>query len=191
MKKITLFGTGWLMFLTELPLIILLAICIKNNAGVETVFKLYPLIFALIGGIIFIFIYLFRLVNISYEMIWATGRFSSRERALITKDKTLVITMNRRGWLKIEVFGFDEKPPMLDWAIDKDYQNIEVNLFRDRAVGGATSVRRVLKYFNVSEEDITCILEENSFNRSYGSFELSAEKKNEIKEIKIKFTETL
>ena len=67
MKKITLFGTGWLMYLTELPLIALLLICINYNSGVETVFKLYPLIFALTGGIIFIFIYLYRTIDISYD----------------------------------------------------------------------------------------------------------------------------
>ncbi len=191
MKKITLFGTGVLMYLTELPLIVLLIICIKYNSGVETLFKLYPLILALIGGIIFIFIYLFRIINISHDMICAKGRYSSREKALITKDKTLIITIFNRGKLKIELFGYDEKPPMLDWAIDKDYQNIEVNLFRDRAVGGASSVRRVLKFFDVPEEDISTALESDNFTKSYKSLELSAERKNEIREIKIKFTETL
>ncbi len=191
MKKITLFGTGWLMYLTELPLIALLLICINYNSGVETVFKLYPLIFALTGGIIFIFIYLYRTIDISYDMIRAGGRFSSREKAIITKGKTLLITMYTRGKLKIELFGYDEKPPMLDWAIDEDYQNIEVNLFRDRAVGGAASVRRVLKFFDVPDEDIEALLEADNFAKSYKSIELSSERKNEIKEIRINFTETL
>lgn len=191
MKKITLFGTGWLMYLTELPLIALLLICINYNSGVETVFKLYPLIFALTGGIIFIFIYLYRTIDISYDMIRAGGRFSSREKAIITKGKTLVITMYTRGKLKIELFGYDEKPPMLDWAIDEDYQNIEVNLFRDRAVGGASSVRRVLKFFDVPDEDIGALLDADNFAKSYKSIELSSQRKNEIKEIRINFTETL
>ena len=191
MKKITLFGTSALMYLTELPLIALLFICINYNSGVETPFKLYPLIFALIGGIIFIFIYLFRTIDISYEMICAIGRFSSREKAIIAKGKTLCITMYTKGKLKIELFGYDEKPPMLDWAVDMDYQNIEVNLFRDRAVGGAASVRRVLSFFDIPDEDIKSLFEADSFEKSYKGIELLSERKNEIKEIKIKFTETL
>ncbi len=191
MKKITLFGTSWLMYLTELPLILLLGVCIGYNQNMEIPFKLYPLILALIGGIIYIFIYLFRLVNISYEMIWATGPYSSRERAIIAENKTLVITMLKRGKLKVELFGVDEMPPMLDWAKDKDYTEIEVNLFRDRAFGGASSVRRVLKYFDVSNEDIISVLQSDSFEKSYDSFNISANKLNDIREIKIKFTATI
>ena len=191
MKKIILFSTRWTMYLTEVPVLILLYFAIRYNSEVDLLVKLYPLIIALIGGAIYIFIYLFRLVEISYDMIKSTGPYSSREKALITEDKTLVITMMKRKKLKLELFGHDETPPMLDWAIDKDYANIEVNLFRDRAIGGQGTVRRILKYFDIGDEDITAVLNNESHKASYKSLELSSEKRNDIREIKIKFTETL
>lgn len=191
MKKIILFSTRWTMYLTELPLLFVLYFAIKYNSEVDLLVKLYPLIIALIGGAVFIFVYLFRLVEISYDMIKATGFYSSREKALITEGKTLVITMKKRRKLKIELFGCDEAPPMLDWALDEDYTNIEVNLFRDRAIGGSAQVRKILKYFDVSAEDIRCALDGEKHAAVYECFELSSEKKEDIREIKIKFTQTM
>lgn len=191
MKKLVLSSTGWYMYLTEIPILLILFIAIKYNPQVDIALRLYPLIFALIGGAIFIVVYLFRLVEISYDMIKAIGLYSSREKALITEGKTLVITLSKRKKLKLELFGYDEEPPMLDWALDEDYTNIEVNLFRDRVTGGARQARRILKYFDISDSDINRALECESHKASYESIDLFAEKKEDIREIKIKFTKTL
>lgn len=191
MKKVTLFSTGCLMYLTELPILYLLYISIKHNSGVEGPIKLYPLILALIGGAVFILIYLFRIITISTDMIKAAGPYSSKEKALITEGKTLVLTLLAHGKVKVELFGVDETPPLLSWTQTEEYQKIEVNLFRDRAVGGAGAVRRVLKYFNVPDEDIKAALVSESFSSSYQSIELLSERREDIREIKIKFTETI
>lgn len=191
MKKVMLFSTGYLMYLTELPILYMLYIAIKHNGGVDGPVKLYPLIFALIGGAVFILIYLFRIITISTDMIKAEGPYSSKEKALITEGKTLVLTLLSRGRIKVELFGVDEKPPLLSWTQTEEYEKIEVNLFRDRAVGGANSVRRVLKYFNVPDEDIKEALVNDSFSSSYPTLDLLSERREDIREIKIKFTETI
>ena len=80
MKKISLLSTALPMYLTELPVIYLLYVAIKYNKNVEGPFKLYPLILGLIGIAIFIFIYLFRVVVISYDTIKSIGPFSSKEK---------------------------------------------------------------------------------------------------------------
>ncbi len=191
MKKLSLFCTNYLMYLTELPVIILLYISIKNNSGVDATFGLYPLIIALIGVAVFIFIYLFRIITISTDMIRSIGPFSSREKAIIKEGKMLVLTTLSRGKVKVELFGTNEQPPELDWAVNEERENLEINLFRERCVGGKRAVESVLCYFDVPEEDITAILAEEMFKKSYKSFDISAERRNDIREVKIKFTETI
>ncbi len=191
MKKLSLLSTSLLMYLTELPIIYLLYIAIKYNANVEGAFKLYPLIIALIGIAIFIFIYLFRVVIISYDMIKSVGPFSSKEKALIVEGKTLILTIVKHRKTKVELFGVDEQPPMLDWAIDKDYTAIEVNLYRDRVPGGYRAVKKILKYFEVLPEDVDLIVSSSSFEKSYEFFDIHTKECDDLKEIKIKFTKTV
>ncbi len=191
MKKISLFCTGPLMYLTELPIIYLLYISIKYNSGLETALKLYPLIIALVGAIVFIFIYLFRVIIISTDMVKSAGPFSSKEKAVINEGKTLVLTPLSKGKVKVELFGSNEPLPEFNWAKGDEYENLEINLFRERAVGGIGTVRRVLKYFDVPEADINSLFTEDKFEKSYESYDVSAERQNEIREIKIKFTKTI
>ena len=87
MKKIYLFCTKLRVYLLELPLLLLLAICYHYNDEMDNLFKLYPLMVFLVLLIIFIIIYFFRYLSISFESIENHGLFSNRDRALINKDK--------------------------------------------------------------------------------------------------------
>lgn len=191
MKKISLLSTALPMYLTELPVIYLLYVAIKYNKNVEGPFKLYPLILGLIGIAVFIFIYLFRVVVISYDTIKSIGPFSSKEKALIVEGKTLVFTIVKHRRTKVELFGVDEQPPMLDWAVDKDYTKIEVNLYRDRLPGGGRAVRKALKYFELSPEDINRIFTSSDFEKSYEFFDVHMTEREDLREIRIKFTKTV
>ena len=191
MKKISLLCTSLPMYLTELPIIYLLYLSIKHNATTESTFKLYPLIFGLSAIIIFIFVYLFRVIVLSYDAVMSIGPYSSREKALITEGKTLVLSVAKHRKTKVELFGYDEKPPMLDWAVDEDYTNIEVNLFRERMRGTRGPVKKILRYFEVPAEDIEEIFSEDSFTKVYEYFDLTSTRRNELREIKIKFTKTV
>ena len=80
---------------------------------------------------------------------------------------------------------------MLDWAVDEDYTNIEVNLFRERMRGTRGPVKKILRYFEVPAEDIEAIFSEDSFAKVYEYFDLTSTRRNELREIKIKFTKTV
>ena len=190
-KRLSLFCTEWYMYLCELPVIYLLYLCIKHNDAVDAPFKLYPLITALTICGIFMFIYLYRIITISYSTIKADGPYSSKEKALINEGKTLTITLLSRGRMRLELSGIDDQPPALNWAKNENYDNIEVNLFRDRAVGGKSAVKRILKFFDVPPKDIEAALHEEKFENSYNLIDLSVERREDIREIKIKFTKTL
>ena len=190
-KRLSLFCTEWYMYLCELPVIYLLHLCIKYNDNVDVPVKLYPLIIALICGAVFMFIYLYRVIDISYAEIKAIGPFSSKEKALVNEGKTLTLTLLKRGRIRVELSGICEQPPALDWAKNEDYENVEINLFRDRAVGGKSAIKRALAFFDVPNSDIDAALTREKFENRYKFIDLYVENRDDIREIKIKFTKTV
>ena len=179
------------MYLTEIPVLFVFLLCIQHNDLVEGKLKLYPLMIALIAATVYMFIYLYRAILISYDCVKTVGPYSSKEKALIKKGKTLTLTLLSRGRIRVELFGTNEAPPTLDWAKNEDYENVEINLFREKAVGGKGAIRRVLKYFEVPNEDVEKALASELFEKSYQNIDLRAETKNELREIRIKFTKTV
>ena len=93
MKNVYLFCTRIAVYLTELPVLILLWTAMRYNDRSEEIFKLYPLIVILSLAVIFILVYFFRLISVSRDEIRYLGIFSSRDSALITEGKTLVIKL--------------------------------------------------------------------------------------------------
>ena len=174
MKKVFLFGTKLHMYLCELPIILIFASSIYFNGFVDGEVqpgRLYPLIIASGVGIVFMFVYLLRAVIISAEGVRSFGPFSSRDKAIINKDKTLVLTVRPKHRIKIELFGAADAPDF-DWIkADDDDAKGDVNLYRDIAVGGNGAVSRVLSAFDVPKEDIMKMLSEDSF---YGEYSIVA-----------------
>lgn len=179
------------MFLTELPIVglLVLAICFNSSAGGQL--KLYPLITVLSLAIILIFIFLFRVIVISAEEIRAIGPFSSKDKAIINKDKTLILTLRDRGRLIVTLFGNDGERPALDWARGDDYIPVDINLFRERVEGRVGSAKKILRYFGIPSSDISAIVSGDCFTAQYDGFTVSAEEENSTLQIKIKFNETL
>ena len=191
MKFVFLFCTKLRVYLTELPVILLLAVAIHYNDGSDALFKLYPLQIFLGLVILFILVYFFRAITITYDEIRYHGLFSSRDSAVINKDKTIIITMKPARRLTVELFGNDGQLPALDWLKDSDAPPVDIFLFRGKAVGGKRTVRSVLKYFGVPEEDILRAFEDSSYSSECEDVYLSAEKKEDIHVFKIKMKETI
>jgi hypothetical protein len=191
MKKTFLFCTKIRLYLIELPLIVLLAFAYHFNERSDALTKLYPLIIFIILVILFIFVYFFRGIMISTEEISDVGLFSGRDRAEITKDKTVIITMKSRARLSVELFGNDGTPPSLDWLKGEDYTPVDIYLFRGKAIGGKRAVKRVLSVFGVASSDLQSIFTLDSFSADYDIASVSVTKKEDIREIKIKITETV
>lgn len=191
MKFVFLFCTKLRVYLTELPVILLLAIAIHYNDGSDELFKLYPLQIFLGLVILFILVYFFRAITITYDEIRYHGLFSSRDSAVINKDKTLIITMKPARRLTVELFGNDGKLPALDWLKDSEAPPVDIFLFRGKAVGGKRTVSSVLKYFGVPAEDISEVFSKDGYTREYDDVILDVEKKEDICIFKIKMKETV
>ena len=151
-------------FLAEIPLIFLFAVCIRYNSGVETSLKLYPLMLASAAGAVFIALYFFRAIRISYSEICYIGKFSSHDRAVINKGKTLIMRLGAGSTVKVELFGNDGHPPLYSSDSSSHSEPIDINLFRGTVIGGERSVRRVLEYFGASkDQSVEMVASECSF----------------------------
>jgi len=190
MKSIYLFSTKLKVYLIELPLIVLLILAIAYNDSSKGLLKLYPLQVALILGMIFIFIYFLQLVKISTDEVRCIGLFSSKDSAIIKKDKKLVITLIKRRRLLIELFGIGEAP-LLDWVNPEDYKDTEINLFKTKCVGAKRAAKKILKYFDIDKNDFDEILENESFKKEYEAITLETRISENGKEISLRFNETL
>ncbi len=188
MKSIFLISTKAAMYLTELPIIFLMAVAIYFNDGAEGWAKLYPLIIACGAIIVFIFIFLLRAVIISFEEVRSYGPFSSKDRAVISKGKVLTLTLKKRRKIKVELFGYDDAP-MLDWA--KNQGARYANLYRDVAIGSTGSIRKILSFFGFDKEQINALTKgENTSVQIYGIIAKSATDNGE-RVYSLEFTETL
>ena len=191
MKKIILNCTRLWLFLTEIPPAILLTVAIIYNKNSDSLLKLYPLIFVMTGVMIFIGMYFFRLIVIKSDEVVQIGRFSSRDKAILNKDKTLILTILPKKRIKIEVYGSDGQAPAFDWLAGSDGRGIEFYLFRGKANGTKKSVGKILEFFGADENDFEEIFNSDSFNKDYDFITVTTNIVNENKEIRIKFNETI
>lgn len=189
MKSVCLFCTKIRYFLTEIPPLLLLAIAIKYNSGVESTMKLYPLIIVMSGVVVFIALYFFRAVKINNEEIKAIGLFSSREKAVINKDKTLHITVLPKNKIRVELFGDNDNFDTYAWL--KNEETTEINLFRAKANGNEKTVHRILSYFGAEKDDIQKVFSTDGFSIDYEKIAITSEITENIKIIKVYFKETI
>lgn len=190
MKKVFLFRTNPLYYLIEIPPILLLIIAIMHNSEVKTLFKLYPLIIASALLIIFIAVYFFRGLLISSSEVRCIGYFSSRDEATVEKNKALVLTVGARGILTLEIFtdgqeGYD----MYTWMKSDDPH--EINVFRAKARGGNSAVKRILKIFDIETEDIETALLEEQYEKDCGNLILKVRKTEKGKSVRLEIKETI
>ena len=190
MKSIYFLATKLKVYIIELPLIALLVFAIIYNKHSKELLKFYPLQIALSLGIVFIFIYFLRLVRLNTDEVRCIGLFSSKDRASLKKGRRLVLTLRKGRKLRIEVFAKGEAP-LLDWVNPEDYTDSEINVFRTKAVGGAGSAKKLLKYFDIPSDDFEEILNSESFEKEYEAINLTSKLSENGQEISLKFTETL
>ena len=189
MKSVILLKMRPWVFLTELPIMVLLVICCRVNDDIDGLLKLYPLIIALAALIIFLAFYFFRLVEISWEEIRDIGLFTRRDEAVITRDTALVITLPKRGKMKLILLG-DRGTAAFDWMKPGEGSR-ELPIYRGNAYGGARAAARVLGYFGAAEGDIDAILKGGAVSFTYKYSAVSAKNSDDGREIRIDITETL
>lgn len=189
MKSVILFKMRLWVFLTELPPMILLMICIRNNGEAAGLFKLYPLIVALMALIIFLAFYFFRLVEVSWEEIHDIGLFTRRDDAVIRKDTALTLLVTPKGKIKLTLLGALENAGF-DWVKPTDKPH-ELAMYRGNVYGGDVAATKLLTYFGADEADLAKILGEGKFAAEYKYSGVEAESTDEGRLIRINVTETL
>lgn len=189
MKRLFLFCTKIRYYLTEIPLMIFLLIVRHFNDEAEGLLKLYPLQIFIVLLMLFIFVYFFRLISVSYEEVRYHGLFSSRDSAVLNEGKTLILTLSHHSRLNIEVFGNDGHAPILDSL--KEQGSIDIFLFRGKAIGGRRKASRIMRYFGVSDEGVRAVFSENSFSSEYELVSLTSELREDVRIIKMRLKETV
>lgn len=188
MKKAHLFCTKVWFYLCEIPPIVLLIFSIMYNNDSEGLLKLYPLIIFSVAAIAFVFAYFFRMIIISTEEIKCIGAFSSKDSALITKDKTLILTKRNSGKLVVRLSGKSDAPTF-SWSQSTD--NIDIDLFREKAIGGDRAISKILSYFDVPKEEIADVISKEEYNKEFENFILSKSTEDEESTVSIKFKTTI
>ena len=97
--------------------------------------------------------------------------------------------MYPHGNLDVDLFGNDGQPPM--FAGLKDEPPIDIYLFRGRTIGSCRTVRSILEYFDIPSADAHEALRADNYSNEYELVSLTAEKREDIREIRIKFKETV
>ena len=189
MKKTYLFCTkiGW--FISLIPSIVLLIISIYYNESSTGLLKLYPLIIILSGIIIFIGMYFFRGVKINFEEIKCIGLFSSKESAVINANKTLYISILPKRKILLELYGANDDFETYAWL--KSEEGTQINLFRAKALGNSSTVRKVLSYFDIEAEYIENAIKSENFSADCEKIKLTTETINNQKTFVIYFKETV
>ena len=160
MKKLFLFSTKLRYFWTIIPAVFLLIVAIIYNDNVDSVFKLYPLIVALSGVIVFMLLYFYRAVIISHDDLRCVGRFSSREYSTIKPRNSLVITVMKRKRASIELYGINDTKDF-DWSSEDDA--VEINLFRARTNASPKTIEKIITYFGFTGEEAHLALSEEGY----------------------------
>lgn len=190
MKKLFFLSTRLGIYWIEIPPIVLLIPTVIYNDSVKTVFKLYPLMFALSVLIVFFALYFFKAVSISFEEIRSISLFSSRDKATIKEDRALVITLLKKKRIKVELFGKNDDGEQ-SYAWLRNEEPSEINLFRAKINGGARQVKKILRYFKTDEDKIDEIIKNDDARFSSDEIDVSSKLKDGFREIKIHFKKTV
>lgn len=190
MKKTYLFCTKIWFYLCEIPPIVLLIISLLYNSDSTGLLKLFPLIIISSASIVFIFLYFFRMIIISFEEIKCIGAFSSKDSATINKEKSLIFTLSPGRKMIVRLYG-NSGAPGFDWAKNEDYEPTEIDLFREKAIGNMRSIERILSYFKVPDEDIKTLVRDDVYEKEYENFIVKKECVDNKTTVSIKFTNTI
>ena len=190
MKKTFLFCTKIWFYLCEIPPVILLIVSIIYNNDSDGLVKLYPLIVFSIAAIILIFLYFFRMIIITTDEIKCVGTFASKDSAMINKDRALIFTLTNNGKLTVRLFG-NSDAPSFNWSKGDEFKHSEIDLFREKAIGGNRAISKVLSFFDVPKEDISLMLSQNEYKKDYESYSLTKSTDDDKTTVSLRFTRTI
>ena len=190
MKNIYLFCTKPWVYLTEIPVLTIFWLAVSLNDRSNHPLKFYPLIFVSGFFIIFIMVYFFRYISVNNDEIRQHGLFSSKDNALISENKTLVIILRPHLKAKLELYGDAGEEPAFDWMKSTDVLHRDICIFRGRIFGGKGSAKKILKYFTVTSEAAALAVNTDSSYEN-DAVKVTSVTENENRKISIKFKITI
>lgn len=185
MKSIHFFCTKLRYFWTEIPLVAMLVISIyfnnaAKNAADQTawdamgVFKLYPFIIVCAAAVIFVLLYFFRMVSLSFQQVKDIGLFGDKDDATVEEGRYLLLTKKKGHTTELSLHCIDTEPA-LAWAKrEPNEEPLVVRLFHSKLVGYRRPCRRILKYYGCSSADIEQVFACNGFAREYEKVGISS-----------------
>ena len=191
MKAIYFLSTRIRTYWVLAPMIVILYLCVTFNGAAKGFMKLYPLIVFSALAIIFTFIYLFRVIKISYSEIKYIGLFSSRDSATVNAGKTLVLDLLPGNKVSIKLYGNEGYNPDIKWLQNEENAPSDICLFRGKTFGGIKDVESVLAYFGVGRVDFSTIIETDGFEASYKNVTVSSLTELEHRQIRIRIEKTV
>ena len=189
MKSIYLLATKLWVYLTEIPVLILLWVAISSNHLSDDIFKYYPLIIFLCFAVIFIMVYFFRVISLSTDEIRYHGLFSSKDSAFIKENRTLIMTLKPHREIRMELYGDAGVEPPFDWMKTEDAIHRDICLFRGRANGGDATVKKILKFYSLPYDKLYEAISDG-FNFEDDNIQVESYEKDEFITVKLKFKTT-
>lgn len=90
----------------------------------------------------------------------------------------------------VELSGKNEAPT-LDWVDPEDYKDVDVNLYRMKAVGGEKTLKNALLYFGIPKEDHEKIFTDSKVTIEYDEIILNSIIEKENRKISLTFKESI
>ncbi len=172
MKKIHLSMSRPWVYLFELPLAGLFVLCILFHNRVDSLLKLFPLEIAVAAVMIFLPLYFFRFLSFATDEVREIGLFSGKDRAVLNKGRTLILTLRKKGKIRAEVYGKNGEEPAFAWQKnDRDYRASDFCMLRAAAYGGRKSIASLLSFYGVPGDDLAAAMQ-GGFSRNYGDISL-------------------
>ena len=190
MKTLYFFQTQLWVYATELPFIAIFAAALYANSLPENKISLLPLLVAMALAFIFILLYFTRFVALNTDEVRQIGVFGSKDREFLKENSVLIIKLRPLWNMRLELWGGNPDIPAFDWMKAEDVNFREVCLFREKAIGGIGSAKKILSYYTVPSESLSGI-ESEGYAFENDTVSVFTERKNEVYEIKISFKKTI
>lgn len=156
MKKVFLYSWKVGFFIIEFFLISFLSLIIfvDSTAKERLLIPLSCLVSLLV---IFVAVYFFKGISISYSKVNCVGIFSTRYSAILKDERTLTFTLLGFKIMRVEVFGYNTDGDASYPWLKEDAPTV-INLFRADTTGNKKTVKKLLTYFEADESAIDAIL---------------------------------
>lgn len=130
-------------FLTEIPLVLLLAVTLHHHDSSQDLLKFYPLEILTVAAMVAVFLFFFRTVTVRMDEVRRFSSFGERDGHTIEEGEELVLLFDNKGYLQLTVEG-EDVPPDFAWCQSEKRRRV---LFRARITFPRISASAILSLY--------------------------------------------